>query len=120
MKKKILTFIVVGFIVFSINISASASQGLDIVQDDTDSLVEITSEMTPFGYDDDAIYYTRSSPFWKVQRSEYFEPSIYRTETRSGLLFTGTLKFTGRVINDGNGRYRGAYEGTLYYYGDVR
>lgn len=120
MKKKILTFIVVGFIVFSINISVFASKGLVIAQDDTDSLIEITSEMRPLGYDDDAIYYTRSSPFWKVQYSKYFEPSIYRTETRNGLLYTGNLKFIGLVLEEDNGHYRGAYVGTLYYYGHAR
>lgn len=120
MKKKIFAVLVVTFIVLSINISVFANNETDLVKDESKNILLVSYEATPSGYDDDAIYYTHDSPFWKVQYSEYFEPSIYRTETRNGLLFTGTLKFTGMVRKDGNGRFRGAYQGTLYYYGNVR
>lgn len=100
--------------------SVFASNEFNFIADESQKNVKSYYDIVQLGYDDDAIYYTRSSPFWKIQRSAFFDQTIYRTETRNGRLYTGTLNFTGRVTDEGNGRYRGEYTGTLYYYGRAK
>lgn len=65
----------------------------------------------PAGFDDDTIYY---SNYAYHQTNNSFPRTIRVTETRAGLLYSGTLTFTGEYHNYG-GTYVGYYSGTLYY-----
>lgn len=89
-----------------------SSSDSNILENDL-SNTELTVSITPFGYDDDAIYYDYNHPYIYNNISSNFPSTIRVTEHRSGRIYAGMLRFTGKYTCYGS-NCNGQYTGTLY------
>lgn len=97
----ILTFLVPVF---------ASSRDSNILENDL-LITEFSVPITPYGYDYDAIYYDYNHPYIYNNISSNFPSTIRVTERRSGRIYAGTLRFTGKYTCNGsncNGKYTGA------------